>query len=195
MRVAILKYNAGNTTSVAEAVRRLGAEPEITDSAEDISSADRVIIPGVGEAASAMQFLRQRNLDRVIASLARPVLGICLGMQLLCKSSAEGDVECIGVFSASVSLLPADSDVKIPHIGWNQIRVGKSPLFEGVKHDPFVYFAHSYAVTNCETAIAHCDYAGGFAAAIENSNFFGVQFHPEKSGSIGSQILENFMRL
>lgn len=195
MRVAILKYNAGNTTSVAEAVRRLGAEPSITDSAEDISSADRVIIPGVGEAASAMQFLRQRNLDRVIASLVKPVLGICLGMQLLCKSSAEGEVECIGVFSASVSQLPADSNVKIPHIGWNQIKVAKSPLFEAVRHDPFVYFAHSYAVTNCDTAIAYCDYAGGFAAAIEDSNFFGVQFHPEKSGSTGSQILENFLRL
>ena len=195
MRVAILKYNAGNTTSVAEAVRRLGAEPEVTESPESISTADRVIIPGVGEAATAMQYLRQRNLDRVIALLDRPVLGICLGMQLLFQFSAEGNVRCLGIFPHSVSLLPPDTGVKIPHIGWNRVALRPSPLFEGVGSDPFVYFAHSYAVRRCDNEIAHCDYAGGFAAAVANGNFFGVQFHPEKSGSIGSRIVENFLRL
>lgn len=195
MRVAIVRYNASNTASVADAIRRLGIEPEITGTADLIASADRVIIPGVGEAASAMNFLRSQSLHRLIASLRQPVLGICLGMQILCKSSAEGNTQCLGVFPYSVELLQTSENEKLPHIGWNRITTANSKLFDGVKSGSFVYFAHSYAVPSFPDCPATCDYAGGFAAAVEHNNFMGVQFHPEKSGSAGRQILENFLAL
>jgi len=195
MRVAILKYNAGNTASVADAIARLGGEPLVTDSADEISTADRVIIPGVGEATSAMRFILTLNLDRIIKSLRQPVLGICLGMQILCKSSAEGNAECLGIFPYSVNRLHPRTNEKIPHIGWNKIYVRKSGILDGIGHDAFVYFAHSFAVDDYSEAAAFCDYSGGFAAALEQDNFFGVQFHPEKSAETGRRILENFMNL
>ena len=197
MRVAIVKYNAGNVLSVVNALRRLGIEPQITDSAQELASADKVIFPGQGEASSTMAYLREHGLDRVIKSLRQPVLGICIGQQLLCKSSEEGGgTECLGVFDADVRLFrPARHEDKVPHMGWNTIGHTCSPLFAGFGGEEYVYFVHSYYVPLHPCTAAVTDYIQPFSAALHKDNFHAVQFHPEKSGSVGERILHNFLTL
>jgi glutamine amidotransferase len=194
MRVAIIRYNGGNTVSVRNALRRLGVEPVVTDRVESIVQAEKVIIPGVGEASSAMRSLREAGLADIVRELAQPVLGICLGMQLLCTHSEEGDTECLGILPNNVRKFDA-SAVKVPHTGWNNVRHKSSPLFEGVRGDAFMYFVHSYFVEADEAALATTEHSVRFASAVSARNFHGVQFHPEKSGTEGARVLENFLRL
>lgn len=194
MRVAIVKYNAGNTASVANALERLGVAAEITDDAEGLSSADKVIFPGVGEASTATAYLRERKLDNVIRSLEQPVLGVCLGMQLLCASSEENDTECLGLLPYTVRKFQG-GDLKVPHMGWNQIRELEGPLFRNVPSGQYVYFVHGYYVETGEHTTAICDYGEPFSATLSFNNFHAVQFHAEKSGSVGERILENFLNL
>lgn len=194
MRVAILKYNGGNTVSVANAIHRLGAESAVTDSVEIINSADKVIIPGVGEASSAMESLRLGGLSNVVRELCQPVLGVCLGMQLLCSHSEENDTDCLGILPDRVVKF-RESGIKVPHTGWNTVRALSSPLFEGVDEGSFMYFVHSYYVQEGPATIAATEYGALFAAAIAKGNFYGVQFHPEKSGDAGAMVLENFLKL
>ena len=195
MNVAIVKYNAGNTHSVYLALQRLGIEATITDEAELLKSADKVIFPGVGEASTAMNYLKERNLDSVIKELKQPVLGICLGMQLLCKHSEEGDTETFGIFNNAVKLFKSDSD-KIPHMGWNNISLNPSPLFNDVSNAEYFYFVHSYYAEASMETKAVCQYAGiEFSAALQKDNFYGVQFHPEKSSDQGAKLLKNFLYL
>jgi glutamine amidotransferase len=191
--IAIVKYNAGNTASVKNALDRLGCSCKITDDKDEIISAEKVIFPGVGEASSAMKYLRNENIHTLIPSLKQPVLGICLGLQLMCKSSEEGDAECLGIFDTKVKLFPPTSIV--PHMGWNNLRDIKSPLFKGIEPVHDFYFVHSYYAELCQETIAVCDYIVPFAAAINKNNFYATQFHPEKSASIGEQILKNFLEL
>lgn len=197
MEVAIVKYNAGNVRSVANAMRRLGVEPVLTDDAEQLQRADRVIFPGQGEARSAMDYLRQRGLDRLIASLRQPVLGICIGQQLLCRHSEEGGgTDCIGVFDADVRLFhPTRHEDKVPAMGWNALHSLSSPLFAGVEEGAFAYFVHSYYVPVCADTIAQTDHILAYSAAIGRGNFYATQFHPEKSGTVGERILRNFLEL
>ena len=197
MNVAIVKYNAGNICSVMNAMRRLGVEPLVTDNPEQLMAADRVIFPGQGEASSTMSYLRERGLDEVIRSLRQPVLGICIGMQLMCRSSEEGNAECLGIFDTAVRRFEPDkeSGVKVPHMGWNSIGNLHSPLFEGIADGAFVYFVHSYAPVLCDECIAVSANGRTFAAALAKGNFYGTQFHPEKSGDIGEAILRNFLKL
>lgn len=196
MNIAIVKYNAGNIYSVQHALRRLGIEPVVTDDVQILRSADKVIFPGVGEASTTMSYLQNKGLDKVICSLTQPVLGICLGMQLMCAYSEEGGkTENLGIFDAPVKLFIPQNREKIPHMGWNQIYNLKSPLFAGTKENDYVYFVHSYYVPVCKDTIASCDYIEAFSAAMHKNNFYATQFHPEKSGSIGSKILEHFLAL
>ncbi len=194
MKVVVVKYNAGNIESVKNALKRLGVEPILSDDAETISTADKVIFPGVGEASSAMRYLRERNLDRVIKQLKQPLLGICLGMQLLCSYSEENNTDCLHIFPYAVRKFESD-DLKIPHIGWNDLSQLKSSLFSSVAENSFVYFIHSYYVELGENTTAISEYGVKFSAAIEKENFYAVQFHPEKSGHIGEIILKNFLSL
>lgn len=194
MKVAIVKYNAGNVESVKNALRRLNVEPILTDDAEVLKSADKVIFPGVGEASSAMNYLRGKNLDKVIRNLTQPVLGICLGMQLLCEFSEENETECLGILPYRVRKFAA-GDLKIPQMGWNTISDLKSVLFGKINENSFVYFVHSFYVEAGTETIATCDYTTKFSAAIRRENFYAVQFHAEKSGLVGEQILENFLNL
>jgi len=194
MKVAIVKYNAGNTQSVINALGRLGVESVITDDAETLRAADRVIFPGVGQASSAMNYLRERRLDEVIRSLQQPVLGICLGMQLLCEFSEENDTDCLGILPYSVRRFP-ENGTKVPQIGWNNISGLKSALFESVAEDSFVYFVHGYYVEKGAETIATADYGVEFSAAVQHQNFYAVQFHTEKSGAVGATILENFLKI
>lgn len=194
MKVAIIRYNAGNTESVANALARLGIEPTLTDSPEAIAAADRVIFPGVGEASTAMDYLRRRRLDVLIPALTQPVLGICLGMQLLCSRSEEGDTECLGVVDSTVRRFESDT-LKVPHIGWNRIRSLTSPLFRGIDEGVHMYFVHGYYVEFGPATTATCEYAGDFSAAVQSRNFHAVQFHPEKSGIVGERILRNFLEV
>jgi len=194
MQIAIVKYNAGNVESVKNALNRLGIEPILTDDAEVLKSADKVIFPGVGEASSAMNYLRERNLDTAIKSLAQPVLGICLGMQLLCESSDENDTECLGILPYRVRKFTSDT-LKIPQMGWNNIFDLQSGLFAGIDENSYVYFVHSYYVESGNETIAACDYEVKFSAAIRHENFYAVQFHAEKSGAAGAKILENFLKI
>ena len=199
MKVAIIKYNAGNIQSVDYALKRLGVEASVTADHDEIRSADRVIFPGVGEASTTMAYLRERQLDRLITELKQPVLGICLGLQLMCQHSEEGDVECLGIFGETIkkfvlqhNLLPS---MKIPHMGWNTIEGLKSDLFDPSLEGKHCYFVHSYyAETGPDTA-ATCCYPTPFSAALQKDNFYAVQFHPEKSGPVGAKILENFLQL
>lgn len=195
MQVAIVKYNAGNIYSVVNALRRLGVEPLLTDDAAELRLADRVLFPGQGEARGAMTYLRERGLDQVICSLTQPVLGICVGQQLLCRHSEEGDVDCLGIFDAEVKRFrPTLHEEKVPCMGWNALYDLKSQLFASLEA-PYVYFVHSYYVPLCEETIATADYVQPYSAALHKDNFYATQFHPEKSGSVGEQILKNFLAL
>lgn len=194
--IAIVDYDTGNLRSVADAMRRIGAEFTVTADPAILRSADRVLLPGVGEASSAMEKLRERGLDLVIPSLGQPVLGICIGMQLMCLDSEEGGAQCLGIFPAHVRRLePAESGLKIPHVGWNTIGGLRGPLFDGIDEETYVYYVHSYAAEVCGATVARTDYGGEFSAALGRGNFFGTQFHPEKSGSAGEAILRNFLKL
>ena len=195
--IAIIDYDTGNLRSVCNALDRIGAEYVLTDDPETIRSADRVLLPGVGEASSAMAKLRERGLCDVIRSLTVPVLGICIGMQLMCRHSEEGEVDCLGIFDADVRKFQADpaAGVKVPHMGWNALTDLKTGLFDGLKDGDFVYFVHSFAADVCEDSIAVSDNGRRFSAAMRKGNFYGAQFHPEKSGDVGEMILRNFMNL
>lgn len=193
MQVAVVKYNAGNVYSVLNALKRIGIDPILTDDAKLIRQADRVIFPGQGEASNAMAYLRQHGLDEVIRSLHQPVLGICIGQQLLCRHSEEGDVDCIGIFDAEVKRFqPTMHQEKVPCMGWNQLRDVKSPLFE---NNSYVYFVHSYYVPLCNETIATADYILPYSAALHKDNFYSCQFHPEKSGDVGERIIKRFIEL
>ena len=193
MQVAIVKYNAGNVYSVVNALRRLGIEPLLTDDAEQLQRADRVLFPGQGHAGEAMEYLKARRLDEVIRDLKQPVFGICVGQQLLCKHSEEGDVDCIGVFDADVKRFqPQRHEEKVPCMGWNSLHDVKGPLFE---ENTYVYFVHSYYVPLCEHTTAMADYILPYSAAMQKDNFYACQFHPEKSGAVGEQILKKFLAL
>lgn len=193
MKVVIIKYNAGNIRSVLFALERIGVTAIVTDDHDEIRSADKVIFPGVGEASSAMTYLRSNGLDTLIRSLKQPVLGICLGMQLMCAHSEENDTECLGIFDQKVRLFPV-SGQKVPQIGWNNISGLKTSLLEGIAENAYMYFVHSYYVEECDNAIAKTDYIINYSSAIQKDNFYAVQFHPEKSGDAGQKILENFIR-
>ncbi|HZF62942.1 MAG TPA: imidazole glycerol phosphate synthase subunit HisH [Chitinophagaceae bacterium] len=201
MKIIVIKYNAGNIQSVLYALERLGINAEVTDDAEEIRSADKVIFPGVGEASSAMQHLRDRQLDAVIKDLKQPVFGICVGMQLLCEFSEENNTACIGVFPVKVKkFAPEFSDNagrgelrKVPQMGWNTIYNLKTDLFTGVAEKTYIYNVHSYYAEDSSYTIAHCDYGVEYAAALRKDNFYGVQFHTEKSAEAGEQILRNFV--
>ena len=217
MNVAIVKYNAGNIYSVVNALKRLGVEPLLTDDAEQLRSADRVIFPGQGEARGAMEYLRERRLDEVIRQLRQPVLGICIGQQLLCRHSEEGDVigqqllcrhseegdvDCIGVFDADVRRFrPEKHEDKVPCMGWNALNTrnkmedGMDTLFQGLDTNPYVYFVHSYYVPVCDDTAAVADYILPYSAALQKDNFYTCQFHPEKSGKVGEGIIKNFLEL
>jgi len=195
MNLVIIKYNAGNIQSVLYALERIGVSAIVTDDAESIVAADKVIFPGVGEASSAMNYLKERKLDRVIKDLKQPVLGICLGMQLLCKHSEENDTECLGIIPVQVRKFPANGiQMKIPQIGWNKIYDLKSALFKDVEVGSFIYNVHSYYAEDSEFTLAKCEYGLPYAAAIGAKNFYGLQFHTEKSAVVGEQILKNFLR-
>lgn len=193
MKVAIVRYNAGNIGSVTNALKRIGVEPEVSADPEVLRSADRVIFPGVGEASSAMASLRASGLDRAIPDLENPVLGICLGMQLLCARSEENSTECLKVLPAIVRQFPTEG-IKVPHMGWNTISELDGGLFEGIEEGTHMYFVHSYFVEQCEYSTALCDYGVRFSAALMRRNFAATQFHPEKSGSDGEKVLENFLK-
>lgn len=193
MKVVIVKYNAGNIQSVKYALNRLGIVPEVTDDPELIKSADRVIFPGVGEASSAIRYIRDKNLDQVIKELKAPFLGICLGMQLMCSYSEENDTECIGIFKEKVKKFL--STEKIPHMGWNSIHNLRSKLFANINNDDQFYFVHSYFVDTGVNTIGECSYSTNFSAAMNKDNFYGCQFHPEKSGDIGELVLKNFITM
>ena len=217
MNVAIVKYNAGNIYSVVNALRRMGIEPELTDDAEALKRTDRVLFPGQGHAAKAMDYLRARRLDEVIRDLRQPVLGICVGQQLLCRHSEEGDVDCIGVFDAEVKRFqPVRHEDKVPCMGWNQLEVNgewlragelssgmeravddcqPNALMEGLGDKPYVYFVHSYYVPVCQETIATADYILPYSASMHRDNFYACQFHPEKSGKVGERILKNFLEI
>ncbi len=199
MNVAIVKYNAGNIYSVVNALRRLGVEPLLTDDPEQLMKAERVLFPGQGEASNCMRYLKERQLDAVIKDLRQPVLGICIGQQLLCRHSEEGDTDCIGVFDVDVKRFqPQHHQDKVPCMGWNKIVVSRenerTNLFAGLGEEPYVYFVHSYFVPLCEWTAAETQYILPYSAALKKANFQTCQFHPEKSGKVGEAILEQFLR-
>lgn len=191
--IAILKYNAGNIKSVQNAVSRMGFECIITDDRDELEKADKVVFPGVGEAGSAMKYLMEKGLDRTIASLKQPVLGICLGLQLMCKYTEEADTKCLGIFNTVVKLFPPVD--KIPHMGWNNFLTLKGGLFKGINVSEDVYYVHSYYAEVCSDTSATCEYILPFSAALQKNNFYATQFHPEKSAGTGERILKNFLEL
>ena len=199
MDIVIIKYNAGNIRSVMFALERLGYSGKVTDDPIEIRQASHVIFPGVGAANSAMPYLIERGLDDIIRSLKQPFLGICLGMQLMCRHSEENDTECLGLFDISVKKFPSADEnghaVKIPHMGWNKLEGLQSPLFHGLPNDAFCYFVHSYYAELSDYTIASTNYALPFSSALHRENFYGVQFHPEKSADVGERILKNFLTL
>ena len=197
MKVVIIKYNAGNIQSVVFALERIGIQATVTDNAEEIRTADKIIFPGVGEASTAMNYLRERNLNQLIVSLKQPVLGICLGMQLLCSHSEEGDTTCLNVFEkVSVKkFISGNNKFKIPQIGWNTISNLQSKLFDKVAENSYCYFVHGYYVEENKQSIAKTNYIQSYSSALAFKNFYGVQFHPEKSAAVGEQILKNFLDL
>lgn len=191
--IIIVKYNAGNIQSVLYALERIGVEATVTDDHAQIKAADKVIFPGVGEASSAMRYLKERGLDEVLKSLTQPVLGVCLGMQLMCKYSEENDTACLGIFDEQVKQFkPTDSTIKVPQIGWNNIYDLKTDLFNNLADNSYCYFVHGYYAALGEHTIAKTDYVQPYSSALHKNNFYGVQFHPEKSATVGEQILRNF---
>ena len=195
MKLAIIKYNAGNIHSVLVALERLGIRGEVTDDFEKISTADKVIFPGVGEAGSAMQSLQENGLDKLIPVLKQPVLGICVGMQLLCTHSEENNSTCLGIIPVRVKKFSSSPGIKVPQVGWNTITNLKSDLFSGIEENSYIYNVHSYYAEDSAFTIASCSYGVEYAAAIKNNNFYGVQFHTEKSATVGDRILKNFLEL
>ena len=193
MKLVIINYGAGNIKSIQFAFKRLGVDAVLSDNPDEIKAADKIIFPGVGEASSAMKMLRETGLDKIIPTLKQPVLGICLGMQLLCKHSEEGNTEGIGIFQTHVKRF--SSEVKVPQMGWNVIKDLKSDLFKGIKENEYMYLIHSYYAEHCNETIAKTDYGINYASALQHENFYGVQFHPEKSSLAGEQILKNFLNL
>lgn len=199
MKIVIIKYNAGNIESVNNALNRLGVDAEITAEREKIIRADKVIFPGVGEASTTMAYLKRHKLDELIVSLKQPVLGICLGLQLMCSYSEENETECLGIFNEKVKrFLPAPGEefiTKVPHMGWNAISNLKTDLFNSVAENEYFYFVHSYYAEKSEHTIATCNYIQPFSAALHKGNFYATQFHPEKSGGTGAKVLENFLKI
>jgi imidazole glycerol-phosphate synthase subunit HisH len=197
MKIVIIKYNAGNIRSVLFGLERIGVDAIVTDEPDLICSADKIIFPGVGEASSAMNYLREKKLDILIKNLQQPVLGVCLGMQLLCAHSEENDTECLGIFNETVKkFIPlARESIKVPQIGWNNIYDLKSSIFDGVPEGSYCYFVHGYYAGTGETTIAKTDYVKPYSSALRKKNFYGVQFHPEKSAGVGELILKNFIQL
>jgi imidazole glycerol-phosphate synthase subunit HisH len=196
MNITIVQYNAGNIQSVLYALERLGVTASVTDDPAMIQAADKVIFPGVGEASTAMAYLKERNLDQLIVSLKQPVLGICLGMQLMCKHSAENDTNCLGIFEEQVLAFKAtENTTKVPQIGWNTITNLKTELFNGVPENSFAYFVHGYYAGLGDNTIATTDYIQAYSSGLHKNNFYGVQFHPEKSAVVGEQIIQNFLAL
>jgi imidazole glycerol-phosphate synthase subunit HisH len=193
MKIAIIKYNAGNIMSVEFALKRLGVDCEVTDNIENITNADKVIFPGVGEARTTMSYLKSKKIDVLIKNLKQPVLGICLGLQLMCNHSEEGNTTCLGIFDEKVILF--EPKLKVPHMGWNTLTQVKSNLFTKEQEGKYVYFVHSYYVETGPDTIAITDYIVPFSSALQKNNFYATQFHPEKSGEIGSEILKNFVDL
>jgi len=193
MSVVIVNYNAGNVQSVTYALQRLGVEPLLSDDPEVIGAADRVIFPGVGEASTAMRFLKAKGLDQVIKDLKQPVFGVCLGLQLMCRHSEENDTDCLGIFDLAVKKF--EPKLKVPQMGWNTLTEMNSPLFTGIAPESYVYFVHSYYAELSDDTIAITDYVNPFSAALQKDNFYALQAHPEKSGKVGSRILENFLSL
>lgn len=193
MKIAIIKYNAGNIMSVENAINRLGYNCIVSDDPEQIKIADKVIFPGVGEASSAMHYLKEKKLDQLIKSLKQPVLGVCLGQQLMCTYSEEGNTACMGVFETQVKKFPPKE--LVPHMGWNNLQNLKGDLFKGVSESDNVYFVHSYYAEVCENTTAICDYILPFSAAMQKNNFYATQFHPEKSADVGTIILKNFLEI
>jgi len=194
--IAIVKYNAGNVQSVLFALQRLGAEAVVTDDHAMLQTADKVIFPGVGHAAPAMDYLRERGIADVLVSLQQPVLGICLGLQLMCSGSEEGDTACLGIFGEEVKrFVPGNSGLKVPQTGWNSIYNLAGPLFSGIREGEYVYYVHSYYAASGPDTVATTDYIQPYSAALQKNNFYAVQFHPEKSGVPGEKILHNFIQL
>jgi imidazole glycerol-phosphate synthase subunit HisH len=194
MKVVVIKYNAGNIRSVAFALERLGLEFNLTDNIEEIRSAEKVIFPGVGEASSTMNYLRQNNLDKVIRELKQPVLGICLGMQLMCAHSEENDTSCLGIFDETVKLFIPKANEKVPHMGWNSLAI-KNSWLDATLNEQFVYFVHSYYVPINPHTSAITDYIQPFSSAMKKDNFYAVQFHPEKSAKVGEKVLQSFLNV
>jgi imidazole glycerol-phosphate synthase subunit HisH len=194
MKTVIIKYNAGNVQSVMYALDRLGASYELTDNADTIRAADKVIFPGVGEASTAMNYLKTKGLDLLIPSLKQPVLGTCVGMQLLCRYSEENNTTCMGVFDVDIRRFPASAG-KVPHTGWNNLTQLRGPLTNNLPDNPYLYFVHSYAADVCPYTTAVCEYGRPFSAMLQRDNFYAAQFHTEISGSIGAKILENFLSI
>lgn len=191
--IAIIKYNAGNIRSVKNAITRLGYESIITDDKEEILNANKVIFPGVGEASSAMKYLRDKGLDKVILSIKKPMLGICLGLHLMCEYSEEGDTKCLGIFNTKVKKFPPKE--KVPHMGWNSFSNVNGNLFKDIKIDDNMYYVHSYYAEINEQTMASCNYIIPFSSAMQHGNFYATQFHPEKSADVGAQLLKNFLEL
>jgi glutamine amidotransferase len=196
MKLVIIKYNAGNIQSVLYALERIGVSATVTDDPADVSAADKVIFPGVGEASTAMSYLRERRMDELIRGLRQPVLGICLGMQLMCSYSEENDTECLGIFGERVKRFkPGVTGLKVPQIGWNNIYGLKTALFDGVEESSYCYFVHGYYATLGDHTIAQTDYVDAYSSGLHRDNFYGVQFHPEKSAGVGEKILRNFIEI